>query len=62
MENGFINLKLANPYNNTFDFKYNDISLNSSISFSGLNYNIYQKNEVNEECYVFFYFKQLYDF
>ena len=42
MENGFINLKLANPYNNTFDFKYNDISLNSSISFSGLNYNIYQ--------------------
>ena len=42
MENGFINLKLANPYNNTFDFKYNDVSLNSSISFSGLNYNIYQ--------------------
>ena len=42
MEDGYINLKLANPYNNTFDFKYNDVTLNSTISFSGLNYNIYQ--------------------
>ena len=42
LENGYINLKLANPYNNTFDFKYNEISLNSTITFSGLNYTEYQ--------------------
>ena len=42
MENGYINLKLANPYNNTFDFKYNEVSLNSTITFSGLSYTEYQ--------------------
>lgn len=42
LEDGFLNLKLANPYNNTFDFKYNGEYLNNSVIFSGENYNIYQ--------------------
>ena len=50
LENGYVYLKLANPYNNKFNFEYNDVSLNSTIIYSGTNYSTYQielNNPVN---------------
>ena len=42
MTNGLAYVKLANPYNNTFEFKYNNEPVDAIISYSSTDYKIYE--------------------
>ena len=42
MTNGLAYVKLANPYNNTYEFAYNDEPVDAIISYSSTDYKIYE--------------------
>ena len=42
MTNGLAYVKLANPYNNTFEFAYNNEPVDAIISYSSTDYKIYE--------------------